>query len=98
MFGFLQKNEGRFPDILKEFPSEDILSITDSCETVDKILYKSSSEIDLTVADYKFENHLFSNAQGLPLSDHIPVSAKFFWKLHRKVHNRNEPILTKNEK
>lgn len=93
-----QKNEGRFPDILKEFPSEDILSITDSCETVDKILYKSSSEIDLTVADYKFENHLFSNAQGLPLSDHIPVSAKFFWKLHRKVHNRIEPILTKNEK
>lgn len=94
----LQKNEGKFPDLSKEFPSEDILSITDSCETVDKILYKSSREIDLLVTDYKFENLLFSNAQGLPLSDHIPVSAKFSWKMQRKVHNRIEPILTKNEK
>ncbi|WP_170982760.1 endonuclease [Dyadobacter frigoris] len=93
-----EKNEGKFPDLSKDFPSEDILSITDSCETIDKILYKSSSEIDLAVTNYKFENLLFSNAEGLHLSDHIPVSAKFFWKIKRNIRNRVEPILTKNEK
>ena len=93
-----EKNKGEFPGMSKDFPSEDILSMTDSCETIDKILYKSSMEIEISATDYKFENLLFSNAKGLHLSDHIPVSAKFFWKIRRKIHNRTEPILTKNEK
>ncbi|WP_159471559.1 endonuclease [Dyadobacter sp. 3J3] len=93
-----EKNKGKFPDLLKEFPSEDILSITDSCETIDKILYKSSKEIELMVKDYKFEKLLFSSVEGLPLSDHIPVSARFFWKIQRNVRNHSEPIFTKNEK
>ncbi|MBE9463935.1 endonuclease [Dyadobacter subterraneus] len=93
-----EKNEGKFPDLLKDFPSEDILSITDSCETVDKILFKSSKDLDLKVTDYKFENLLFSNKEGLPLSDHIPVSARFHWNIHRNVRKGIETILTKNEK
>ncbi len=62
-------------------PASDILSLTDSCETIDKILFRSSAFIQLKPAAYALEKVMFTNAKGLPLSDHHPVSARFEWKI-----------------
>jgi endonuclease/exonuclease/phosphatase family metal-dependent hydrolase len=66
-------------------PASDILSLTDSCETIDKILFRSSAFIQLKPAAYALEKALFSNAKGVPLSDHHPVSARFEWKIIDEV-------------
>lgn len=62
-------------------PPNDILSITDSTETIDKILFRSSASIKLEPFDYVLEKELFCTGNGLPLSDHHPVSARFNWIL-----------------
>ncbi|WP_426294787.1 endonuclease/exonuclease/phosphatase family protein [Dyadobacter endophyticus] len=66
-------------------PASDILSLTDSCETIDKILFRSSAFIQLKPAAYALEKAMFTNAKGLPLSDHHPVSARFEWKIINDV-------------
>ncbi|SDG92893.1 Endonuclease/Exonuclease/phosphatase family protein [Dyadobacter soli] len=66
-------------------PASDILSLTDSCETIDKILFRSSPFIQLKPAAYALENVMFTNAKGQPLSDHHPVSARFEWKFVDEV-------------
>ncbi len=76
-----QKKNDLYPALSKEFPSDDILAVTDSCETIDKILYRSSDELSLQTADYQLESRLFCNKEGLPLSDHHPVSARFLWSV-----------------
>ncbi|KJK48310.1 endonuclease [Lentzea aerocolonigenes] len=52
---------------------------TDSCEVVDKILYRGNRQITLTARDYRNENAAFLDAQGKPLSDHFPIATKFDW-------------------
>ena len=66
-------------------PASEILSLTDSCETIDKILFRSSPFIQLKPAAYTLEKAMFTNAKGLPLSDHHPVSARFEWKITNDV-------------
>ena len=86
------KKQGIFPNASAETPPSDIMSSGDSSETIDKILYRSSSSIQLNVSDYRLEKLLFSNAGGQPLSDHHPVSAKLTWKVlpERYVSKRNQ--------
>lgn len=66
-------------------PSNDILSLTDSSETIDKILFRSSAFIQIKPSAYALEKVMFTNAKGLPLSDHHPVSARFEWKIMNDV-------------
>jgi len=66
-------------------PSSDILSLTDSSETIDKILFRSSAFIQIKPSAYALEKMMFTNAKGLPLSDHHPVSARFEWKIMNDV-------------
>ena len=47
-----------------------------TCEVVDKILFRSSAEIQLTLTDYDVPLNLVDGA-GAPLSDHLPVTAMF---------------------
>ena len=75
----------RLPARSDAVPASDILSLTDSCETIDKILFRSSAFIHLKPAAYAMEKAMFSNAKGLPLSDHHPVSARFEWKIRNEV-------------
>ncbi|NUP46539.1 MAG: endonuclease, partial [Catenulispora sp.] len=56
-------------------------AITDSCEVVDKILYRSSKLVDLTATAYHNEHAAFLDSAGQMLSDHDPVSAHFSWTL-----------------
>ena len=73
------KKSGKVPEALKIIPAANILNLSDSSETIDKILFRSSPTIELKTISYSFLNRLFNNKEGLPLSDHHPVSAQFPW-------------------
>lgn len=51
-----------------------------SCETVDKILFRSSPTLSLSLDAFARESTAFFDAAGRPLSDHAPVSARFSWE------------------
>ncbi|MEU8240009.1 jacalin-like lectin [Actinoplanes missouriensis] len=57
----------------------DAAAITDSCEVVDKVLYRSSRAVTLTATGYHNEHAGFVTADGLMLSDHFPISTSFSW-------------------
>ncbi|GAA4587353.1 hypothetical protein BJY16_008212 [Actinoplanes octamycinicus] len=59
--------------------SDPLLCAEDTCEVVDKILYRSSKFLTLTATSYHNEHASFLTADGLTLSDHDPVSAGFSW-------------------
>jgi hypothetical protein len=95
---WLQHNrQGMFPEILKGFPDDNILDLSDSCETIDKILYRSSRKIELIPGNYKFENLGFLNSEGLPLSDHHPVSASFSWRQLAEKQPAPGVVFSKNK-
>ena len=47
------------------------------CERVDKIFYRSSAALHIEALGYDVPRALFSDAAGVPLSDHDPVHALF---------------------
>jgi endonuclease/exonuclease/phosphatase family metal-dependent hydrolase len=53
----------------------------DSCEVVDKVLYRGSAALTLTATRYSNENDAFLDAAGAPLSDHFPHRVDFAWAL-----------------
>jgi len=73
------KTNNCFP-AFKNFIKEDILHLNDECESIDKILYRSSESLTLIPSQYRFENEKFNNQYGDPLSDHCPVSVIFNWQ------------------
>ncbi len=48
-----------------------------NCELVDKILYRGSSDVQLTPMSYAVLDALFVDTNGDPLSDHLAVSTRF---------------------
>ena len=55
-------------------------AITDTCEVVDKVLYRSSKFVTLNATAYHNEHAGFlETSSGLMLSDHDPISVKFSW-------------------
>jgi endonuclease/exonuclease/phosphatase family metal-dependent hydrolase len=57
----------------------DTAAITDTCEVVDKVLYRGSALVNLNATSYHNEHAAFLNAAGAMLSDHDPVSTKLSW-------------------
>ncbi|MBB2944257.1 endonuclease/exonuclease/phosphatase family metal-dependent hydrolase [Actinoplanes lutulentus] len=57
----------------------DAAAITDTCEVVDKILYRSSRAVTLNAVGYHNEHAGFVTSDGLMLSDHFPISTSFSW-------------------
>jgi hypothetical protein len=51
--------------------------VSPDCERVDKIFYRSSASVVLEALEYDVPAALFTDAEGLPLSDHDPVFARF---------------------
>ena len=78
------KKQGQFPKSIVDLPGDDILSLTDTCESIDKILFRNSEQILLEPVQYQVPQALFSDEQGRPLSDHHPVSLSFSWKWREK--------------
>jgi hypothetical protein len=71
--------------VLQKLLDEEYL--TDVCralncgeERVDRILFRSSAELELIPRNYRVEVERFKNEQGGQLSDHQAVSAVFAWK------------------
>jgi hypothetical protein len=54
-------------------------AITDTCEIVDKILYRGSRAVTLAATDYHNQHAAFLTTDGLMLSDHDPISVTFSW-------------------
>ena len=54
-------------------------AITDSCEVVDKVLYRGSTLVSLTATAYHNEHDAFLDSSGAMLSDHDPISVGFTW-------------------
>ena len=86
------KHNGNFPKSGMQLPDNDILKLDDQSETIDKILYRSSSQIQLNPSDYNLEKYLFTNVKGMPLSDHNPVSVTFTWTLENTIPEMSAAI------
>jgi endonuclease/exonuclease/phosphatase family metal-dependent hydrolase len=57
----------------------DAAAVTDTCEVVDKILYRGSRFVTLNATGYHNEDAGFRTADGKMLSDHFPISTAFTW-------------------
>ncbi|MCS1350000.1 endonuclease/exonuclease/phosphatase family protein [Mechercharimyces sp. CAU 1602] len=66
----VRDNEGRFPDVGE----------TVADESIDKILFRSSDDVTLTVTDYYNAENEFKDGQGRDLSDHDPRAAVFTYE------------------
>lgn len=54
-------------------------TVPNTCEVVDKILYRGSKLVTLNATSYNNEHASFLTSDGLMLSDHDPITAKFSW-------------------
>ncbi|WP_234538468.1 jacalin-like lectin [Streptomyces shenzhenensis] len=54
-------------------------TVPNTCEVVDKVLYRSSKLVNLNATSYNNEHAKFLTADGLMLSDHDPVTVGFSW-------------------
>ena len=54
-------------------------AVTNSCEVVDKILYRGSKFVSLNAIAYNNEHAKFLTDDGKMLSDHDPITATFSW-------------------
>lgn len=54
-------------------------STTDTCETVDKVFYRSGPLTSLTADGFHYASNRFLQADGNILSDHNPVNVNFTW-------------------
>ncbi|MFJ9351575.1 jacalin-like lectin [Streptomyces sp. NPDC101237] len=54
-------------------------TVPDTCEVVDKVLYRGSRLVTLNATSYRNEHAGFLTSDGLMLSDHDPVTVGFSW-------------------
>jgi len=54
-------------------------TVPNTCEVVDKILYRGSKLVTLNATSYNNEHAKFLTADGLMLSDHDPIGVGFSW-------------------
>ncbi|MDQ0766441.1 jacalin-like lectin [Streptomyces canus] len=54
-------------------------TVPNTCEVVDKVLYRSSRLVSLNATSYNNEHAKFLTDAGLMLSDHDPISVGFTW-------------------
>jgi hypothetical protein len=54
-------------------------TVPNTCEVVDKILYRGSKLVTLTATGYDNEHARFLTSDSLMLSDHDPITASFTW-------------------
>ncbi|MFG2941257.1 jacalin-like lectin [Streptomyces sp. NPDC048282] len=54
-------------------------TVPNTCEVVDKVLYRSSKLVTLNATAYNNEHAKFLTSDGLMLSDHDPITVGFSW-------------------
>lgn len=50
-----------------------------TCETVDKVFYRSSPLVTLDASNFEYVSTWFLNSNGTTLSDHNPINVNFTW-------------------
>lgn len=63
----------------------DDTNVTNSCEVVDKILYRGNRFINLSLTRFNNENAGFRTSDNKMLSDHYPIGAWFSWSLNASL-------------
>ncbi|WP_176736731.1 endonuclease/exonuclease/phosphatase family protein [Oligoflexus tunisiensis] len=53
------------------------------CELIDKIYFRGSDDLDVSLMDYHVPFDVFVDAAGKPLSDHLPVAAELRFRFHQ---------------
>ncbi|KAG6966157.1 hypothetical protein JG688_00006880 [Phytophthora aleatoria] len=86
VFGDTNTRYTRERDTIREFIGGQ--KLTDAW-VVDKIMYRGSNYIKLTLDKWNNENAAFLGADGSPLSDHPPISSTFSWTLSPDIHVSN---------
>ncbi|MBE1877446.1 jacalin-like lectin [Myceligenerans pegani] len=59
----------------------DDAGVDETCEVVDKVLYRGSDHIGLDAVEYRNDHAAFRDDAGENLSDHYPVAVEFDWSL-----------------
>ncbi|EGZ21317.1 hypothetical protein PHYSODRAFT_495152 [Phytophthora sojae] len=59
----------------------DATNMTNKCEVVDKIMYRSGKYVSLTLDKWNNENEAFLDKNGKQLSDHPPIASTFSWSV-----------------
>ncbi|PMD65507.1 endonuclease exonuclease phosphatase family protein [Hyaloscypha bicolor E] len=54
-------------------------SLINTCETVDKVLYRGSKQLSLEATYFNYESSKFLQSDGSILSDHNPITVNFTW-------------------
>ncbi|MBW8795098.1 MAG: endonuclease [Streptomyces sp.] len=54
-------------------------TVPNTCEVVDKVLYRGSKLVSLNATSYNNEHAKFLTSDGLMLSDHDPITVGFSW-------------------
>ncbi|MEW1778595.1 jacalin-like lectin [Streptomyces sp. NPDC086777] len=54
-------------------------TVPNTCEVVDKVLYRGSKLVNLNATSYDNEHAKFLTSDGLMLSDHDPITVGFSW-------------------
>ena len=54
-------------------------TVDETCEVVDKVLYRSGDHVNLDAGQYRNEHAAFRDANGENLSDHYPIAVDFAW-------------------
>ena len=57
----------------------DPAALTNACEVVDKVLYRSSKLVTLNATYFNNENAAFLDSSGAMLSDHFPITVRLSW-------------------
>jgi hypothetical protein len=56
-------------------------SLINTCETVDKVLYRGSKQLSLEATYFNYESSKFLQSDGSILSDHNPITVNFTWSV-----------------
>lgn len=60
-------------------------SLIDTCETVDKVLYRGSKLLTLEATYFNYESSKFLQSNGSILSDHNPITVNFTWTVSNSL-------------
>ena len=85
------RNQGRLPEHEENFIAQHALTVTDDCESIDKIYFRNSKQLIFKPKNYQVQHELFSTDTGEPLSDHCAISLKLEWEL-------NDSLMTSDKK
>ena len=60
-------------------------SLINTCETVDKVLYRGSKQLTLEATYFNYESSKFLQSDGSILSDHNPITVNYTWTVSNSL-------------